>query len=112
MGVLRYTINNQQAGVDIANYADAGIKGAYSQERWSISVEGVYRNASAKPVGQDKAYTYRATVGASYKLNDAFTLTFNFGTNFDGNTATYTDPKKLFAVGGLNFGLPFINTGK
>lgn len=112
MAVFRVTWNNQQAGVDIANYFDTGAKIAYTMNKFTGSFEGVYRHASNTPAGVDKKYTYRATVGLNYKLSDAITFTFNFGTNFDGNTATYTEAKKMFAVGGLNFGLPFIQTGK
>jgi hypothetical protein len=112
MGVLRYTFNNRGAGVDVANYFDYGVKGAITQGRWSGSLEYVLRDASQKPVGEDKAYTYRLSAGLNYKLTDQITFSFNFGTNFDGNTVTYSDPKKMFAVGGLNFGLPsFTSTG-
>jgi hypothetical protein len=104
MGVVRYTLNNHMAGVDIANYLDAGIKGAITQNRWSGSSEFVYRYASVLPQGYHKNYTYRLTTGIDYKLSDAITFKFNFGTNFDGNTSTYTDPKKIFITGGLNFG--------
>jgi len=112
MGVARYTINNQVAGVDVANYLDAGLKGAFTQNKWSGSLEVIYRHASHLPEGLTRAYTYRYAVGMNYKLSDAVTFTFNFGANFDGNTATYTDPKKIFAVGGLNFGLPGFKTVK
>lgn len=27
-----------------------------------------------------------------------------FGSNFDGNSTTYSDPSKMFAIGGFNFG--------
>lgn len=107
MGVIRYTFNNSSADVDVANYLDAGLKGAYTENKWAGSLEFIYRHASAIPVGYSKNYTYRLTAGMSYKLSDMITFTFNFGTNFDGNTATYSDPKKMFAIGGLNFG--FLN---
>jgi|GEM_PF-1152492 len=112
MAVARLTWNNQEAGVDVANYFDTGAKIAYTLNKFTGSFEGVYRHASNTPAGQQKKYTYRATIGLNYKLSETVTFTFNFGTNFDGNTATYTDPKQMFAVGGLNFGLPFIQTGK
>lgn len=112
MGVGRYTINNQTAGVDVANYLDAGVKGAFTQNKWSGSLEWVYRYASNLPEGFSKSHTYRLTVGMDYKITDVITFKFNFGSNFDGNTTTYSDPKKMFAVGGLNFGLPNFKTGK
>jgi hypothetical protein len=107
MGVIRYTFNNTSANVDVANYFDAGLKGAYTENKWAGSLEFIYRHASAIPVGYSKDYTYRLTAGMSYKLSDMITFTFNFGTNFDGNTVNYSDPKKMFAIGGLNFG--FLN---
>jgi hypothetical protein len=109
MGVVRYTFNNQDAHVDVADYLDLGVKGAFTQNRWSGSLEYVNRRASKLPTGQQKKYTYKLTVGLDYKLTDAITFKFTFGTNFDGNTATYTDPKKMFAVGGLNFGIFGLN---
>jgi len=108
-GVMRYTFNNTSVGVDVANYFDAGLKGELTQNKWAGSLEYVYRHASAIPVGYSKDYTYRLTAGLSYKLSDMITFTFNFGTNFDGNTTTYSDPKKMFAIGGLNLG--FLNLG-
>jgi len=107
MGVIRYTFNNISEKVDVANYFDAGLKGNYTQDKWAGSLEFIYRYASAVPIGYTKNYTYRLTAGMSYKLSDMVTFTFNFGTNFDGNTVTYSDPKKMFAIGGLNFG--FLN---
>ncbi|MEO6522785.1 MAG: hypothetical protein ABIN91_13965 [Mucilaginibacter sp.] len=112
MGVIRYTFNNTSAKVDVANYLDAGLKGAYTQNKWSGSLEFIYRHASAIPVGYNKAYTYRLTAGLNYKISDMLTFTFNFGSNFDGNTVTYNDPKKMFAIGGLNFGFPSFNSIK
>ncbi len=112
MGVVRYTINNQSAGVDVANYVDAGLKGAVTKGNWSGSLEYIYRYASNTPAGQMKNYTYRLTAGIDYKITDQITFKFNFGTNFDGNTTTYSDPKKIFALGGLNFGLPGISSTK
>lgn len=111
MLVLRYTWNNQNAKVDVANYTDGGLKGAATLGNWSGSVEYVYRNASHIPEGATKRYTYRLTVGMDYKITQNITFKFNFGSNFDGNTTTYSDPKKMFAVGGINFGvLNFTNT--
>lgn len=105
LGVMRYTINNQSAGVDVANYFDAGLKGAITLNRLSAGVEYVYRYASKTPIGFTKNYTYRLSTGIDYKLTDGITFKFNFGTNFDGNTSTYTNPKQVFAIGGLNLGI-------
>jgi len=113
MFVGRYTMNNQQAGVDVANYIDYGLKGAVTLGNWSGSVEYVNRYASHIPTGASKNYTYRLTVGMDYKISETITFKFNFGSNFDGNTTTYSDPKKMFAVGGLNFGfMDFKNLAK
>lgn len=105
MTVFRYTLNNQAAGVDVANYFDAGLKGAFTKGNFSGSVEYVYRNASHIPAGLSKRYTDRLSIGIDYKISPQITFKFNFGSNFDGNTTTYSDPKKMFAIGGLNFGL-------
>jgi hypothetical protein len=104
-GVLRLTFNNKKDSVDVANYLDAGIKFQYTHNRWSLSAEGVYRHASKVPEGVKKKYTYRFVTSLDYKMSDAVTFKFSFGSNFDGNTATYTDPKKMFAAGGLNLGI-------
>jgi hypothetical protein len=103
MGVLRYTLNNKKDSVDISNYFDAGTKAKFTRNRWSASVEGVYRYATE--VDSEKAqknYTYRLTFSFDYKINELLTVKANFGTTFNGNTTTYTDPKKIFAIAGLN----------
>ncbi len=105
IGVVRLSFNNQKDSVDVANYFDAGIKLQYTHNRLSIAAEGVYRHASELPDGARKKYTYRLVSSLDYKITETITFKFSFGTNFDGNTATYSDPKKMFAVGGLNFGI-------
>jgi len=105
VGVVRFTFNNTRDGVDIANYFDLGLKTDYTHNKWSFSMEGVYRKASEKPINARKDHTYRLVSSLDYKLNDTITFKFAFGTNFDGNTATYNDPKEMFAVGGLNLGI-------
>ncbi len=105
IGVVRYTINNKQDSIDAANYFDAGIKGQYTHNRWSFSIEGVLRWASTIPDGLKKKQTYRLVSSLDYKFSELVTFKFSFGTNFDGNTTTYTKPKEMFAVGGLNFGI-------
>lgn len=105
MGVLRYTFNNRRDSVDVSNYFDTGAKIQYIINSWSFSFEGVYRYASEAPLGIAKKYTWRYVSSLDYKLNDAVSFKFSFGGNFNGNTATYTNPKEVFALGGLNFGL-------
>ncbi|AZI26656.1 hypothetical protein EA772_15385 [Pedobacter sp. G11] len=105
MFVGRHTLNNQSAGVDQTNYLDAGSKLAFTRQKWSMNVEFVYRYATNPREGLVKNYTYRLVSGLDYKISDAVTLKFNFGTNFDGNSATYTQAKKIFAIGGINLGL-------
>ncbi len=104
-GVLRLTFNNKADSVDIANYLDAGVKFQYTHNRWSVSSEAVYRRASKLPEGFNKKFTCRFVTSLDYKMSDGVTFKFSFGSNFDGNTATYTDSKKMFAVGGLNLGI-------
>jgi hypothetical protein len=105
MGVLRYTLNNQKDSVDVSDYLDGGLKLQYTKNNWSFSFEGVYRYATELPAGSSKNHTWRWVSNLDYKINDMLTFKFCFGGNFNGNTATYTDPKEMFALGGLNLGL-------
>jgi hypothetical protein len=106
MGVFRYSFNNKKDSVDVSDYFDAGIKGKYIHNRWSLALEGVYRYATDVDEEQLKRnYTYRFTASLDYKINDLLTFKATFGTTFNGNTTTYTDPKEIFAIGGINVGL-------
>lgn len=102
MAVARIVFNNPE--VDASDYADGGIKLQWIHNRISISGEGVYRYALQKPEGLRQNYTYRAALSIGYKVNNYITFKATAGTNFDGNTATCSDPRKMFAVGGFNFG--------
>lgn len=102
MGVARYTFNSRQ--VDSSDYLDAGLKLQWLHNKISFSAEGVMRYLTEKPATFTKNYTYRADVAFNYKVSDLITFKVTFGTNFDGNSAHYSDPKKMFAVGGFNFG--------
>ena len=114
MGVARYTINNKKDSVDIADYFDIGIKAQFTQNYWSASLEFVNRWATRVPATVREKYTYRLAAGIDYKISEVITLKFSFGSNFDGNTKTYTDPKQMFALGGLNIGMfkPIIDNVK
>jgi hypothetical protein len=104
LAVGRFTKN--YASVDIADYyLDAGMKLQYSFNKFSLSYEGIGRYASIVPIGIKSKWTYRSVVNADYTLLGDITLKVTFGTNFDGNTTTYTDPKKIFAVAGINIGI-------
>jgi len=105
IGVVRLSFNNKQDSVDVSNYLDLGLKTQYTHNKWSFSAEYVYRKASEKVKDVKRDYTYRLVSSLDYKLTEEITFKFSFGTNFDGNTATYTKPKELFAVGGLNLGI-------
>ncbi|HMK27810.1 MAG TPA: hypothetical protein VK483_17385 [Chitinophagaceae bacterium] len=105
MGVVRYTINNKKDSIDIADYFDAGVKGQFTSNKWSGSLEFISRWASKLPAAMKSKYTYRLALGIDYKISDALTFKFTFGSNFDGNTSTYTKPKEMFAIGGLNLGI-------
>ena len=105
MGVIRYTINNKKDSVDIADYFDMGVRAQVIQNKWSSSVEFISRWATDVPATTKKKYTYRLAMGIDYKISDVLTFKFSFGSNFDGNTKTYTDPKQMFVLGGLNIGL-------
>jgi hypothetical protein len=105
MGVLRYIINNKRDSIDVTDYLDAGVKGQFTHNKLSGSIEFVGRWLSNKPPTVKSKWTYRLATSIDYKINETLTFKFTFGTNFDGNTATYTEPKKMFAIGGLNFGI-------
>jgi hypothetical protein len=102
MAVARLTINSRD--IEVGDYFDAGLKLQWIHNRFSIAGEGIYRYATALAEETRLKYTYRADVSIGYKINDNITFKATFGTNFDGNTVTYSDPKKMFAVGGFNFG--------
>jgi len=102
MAVARLTINAKN--VDSSSYLDAGAKLQWVHNKLSISGEGVFRYLTKKPVGQVKGYTLRTGFTLSYKLNDMITFMATFGSNFDGNSTHYSDPDKMFAVGGFHFG--------
>ena len=105
MGVIRYTINNKKDSVDIANYVDMGLKAQLTQNNWSASLEFISRWASQVPITTKEKYTYRLAAGIDYKISNELTFKFSFGSNFDGNTKTYSDPRQMFVLGGLNIGL-------
>jgi hypothetical protein len=105
LGVLRYTFNNKKDIVDISNYFDAGVKTQILHNRIGFSLEAVYRYATEKPQDVKKNYTYRLVTSFDYKVSDLITFKFSFGTNFNGNISTYSEPKNMFALGGVNFGI-------
>ncbi|HEX5172116.1 MAG TPA: hypothetical protein VFW11_23220 [Cyclobacteriaceae bacterium] len=106
VGVLRFTFNNKEDSVDVSDYVDVGLKTKYMHNRWSFSMEGVYRYASDVNTEEvRRKYTYRISGTLDYKINDLISFKATFGTSFNGNTATYSDPKEIFALGGINIGL-------
>jgi hypothetical protein len=102
MSVIRLTINNKN--VDSTNYLDAGGKLQWVHNRLSFSGEAILRYLTKKPAGQKKNNTFRTAFTFSYKMNELVTFQATFGSNFDGNSTKYSDPSKMFAVGGFNFG--------
>lgn len=102
MAVVRVTFNDKLA--DVSNYIEAGIRGQATLNRWGISAEGVFRALSQKPEMVQENYSWRSDVSIDYKLSHTVTFKFTFGTNFDGNSTHFSDPKKMFALGGFNFG--------
>ncbi len=102
MAVARITINAKN--VDSSNYADVGAKLQWVHNRLSVSGEGVLRYLTHKPKNQVKGYTLRTGFTLSYKINEMITFKATFGSNFDGNSTHYSDPDKMFAVGGFQFG--------
>lgn len=102
MAVARITINSKK--IDSANYIDMGGKLQWIHNRFSLSGEIVSRVLTKKPELVRKKYTLRTAVSLSYKINEFITFQTTFGSNFDGNSTVYSDPSKMFAVGGFNFG--------
>ena len=102
MMVARITINAKN--VDTSSYADVGAKLQWVHNKLSISGEGILRYLTKKPQSQLKGYTLRTGFTLSYKMNDMVTFKATFGSNFDGNSTHYSDPGKMFAVGGFQFG--------
>lgn len=102
MAVARYTWNAKK--VDSSSYFDAGAKLQYTHNRFSISGEYIARMLTKKPSTLDSKWTNRLDISMAYKVNDFITFNATFGRNFDGNSVHYSDPAKMFAVGGFNFG--------
>lgn len=104
LAVARLTWNDKR--VDSANfYFDFGTKIQYSYDKLSIAAEGILRYAQPTPQGQHSPWTYRAVANIEYTLVENITIKVTLGTNFDGNSRTYTNPKQMVAIAGLNFGL-------
>jgi hypothetical protein len=103
MAVARITINTLR--VDSTDYMDAGGKIQWIRNRLSVSCEFIYRYLSKVPKNQEYPYTYKSDFTFSYKLNELVTFKATFGKSFDGNSAEYSKPSKIFIVGGLNFGI-------
>ncbi|HEY5967650.1 MAG TPA: hypothetical protein VIU35_06710 [Chitinophagaceae bacterium] len=102
MAVLRMTFNNSK--VDVTDYFDIGAKVQYTHNRFSLSGEYIARMLTKKPTTVESKWTNRVDVSFDYKINDLITFKATFGRNFDGNSVHYSDPQKIFAVGGVNFG--------
>ncbi len=102
MAVVRMTFNSKL--VDSTNYFDGGLKLQWIHNRISFAVEGILRYLTEKPETQTKGYTFKTDISFGYKINDFVTFKTSVGSNFDGNSIHYDDPKKIFIVGGLNFG--------
>jgi hypothetical protein len=103
MGVFRYIWNDKK--VDTASYLDMGAKLQFNRTAWNASAEWVARHASEVPDTIHSHWTNSWLVSFSYTINQLATLKFSFGSNFDGNTHTYSQPKNMFVVGGVNFGI-------
>ncbi len=102
MAVWRMTWNSSK--VDKTDYFDAGIKFQYTHNKVSISGEYIARMLTEKPATVASKWTNKLDVSLDYKLSSTLTFKATFGRNFDGNSVHYSDPEKMFAVGGINFG--------
>lgn len=110
MAVFRFTGN--AIDVDSSDYLDAGLKLQWIHNRISLSSEVIYRFLTHKPESQDKHHTNRTSFTFNYKINELVTFQASFGSNFNGNSTVYDDPKNMFAVGGVNFGFGDLITKK
>jgi hypothetical protein len=102
MAVLRWTWNDRE--VDSSDYSDIGAKLQYTHNRFSLSAELIARKLSNKPATISSEWTNRLDLSIDYKINELITFKFTLGRNFDGNSVHYSDPGKMFAVGGFHFG--------
>jgi hypothetical protein len=102
MAVVRFTFNDK--AIDESHYFESGLRGQATFNKWSISLEGVMRLLTAKPENVQKNTTWRTDLSIDYKLSSSVTFKFTFGSNFDGNATHFSDPQKMFALGGFNFG--------
>lgn len=102
IAVSRMTFNAKQT--DVSDYYEFGGKLQWIHNRISISGEYISRYLSEKPDTMLKNHTSRTAFSFAYKLSDSFTFQMSVGSNFDGNSTTYSDPAKMFLVGGFNFG--------
>lgn len=102
LGILRYMWNNKN--VDKGNYLDFGAKLQFNRNDWNLGFEGLFRHASEVPAGINSRWTYSWVTNFSYTIQENITLRLSFGSQFDGNTRTYTKPNEVLAVGGISFG--------
>jgi hypothetical protein len=103
LGIIRYLYNEER--VDEGNYADIGLKLQFNRNSWNSSAEGVMRHASVVPDGIDNKWTYSWIFNFSYLITEDISFRFSFGSNFNGNTTTFTEPNAIILMGGLNFGI-------
>jgi len=101
LGVIRYLWNDSR--VDVGNYFDTGLKLQFNRNKWNASLEGISRYASHVPIGINSNWTYSWITNFSYLITDDISFRFSFGSNFNGNTSTYSKPNGIIAMGGLNF---------
>lgn len=103
MAVLRHIWNDKN--VDPANYLDLGGKLQFNRTKWSTSFEITARHASEVPETVSSNWTNCWLFSFSYTLLQTATFKFSFGSQFDGNSRTYTQPRDMFIAGGINLGL-------
>ncbi|MBW6460418.1 MAG: hypothetical protein K0B08_07565 [Bacteroidales bacterium] len=103
LGIIRYIWNDNR--VEAGHYLDFGVKFQFNRNDWNISFEGIARNASEVPENISSPWTYSWIGNLSYLITQDITLRFSFGSNFNGNTAAYSEPGGVIAVGGVNFGI-------
>jgi len=90
-------IEINESGKDTTD-CGAKITGYFSNRKWAVSGEYVYRNTS----DSESATKYSAIV--EYELKNDIYLTWSLGKNYDNTKFDPTSNKKIISMVGLNFG--------
>ena len=85
-----YSSTNNTINVANLNHTDAGIRFIYDQDKFSFSLEGLFRaTAGANDIKTENKSAWKIMLNANYDLGNNKMITFNFGRDFNG-TVTKT----------------------